>query len=98
MRALPAPHQPPAGFGGVKVGDTVSLEMNDGSRAQFVLARIEEDQLVSPKGERYRRTDIVALKRRAFSPIKTGILAAVAATIVLFIALGAAYGGALDGL
>jgi hypothetical protein len=63
MRALPASPPSAEAFGGVKVGDTVSLEMNDGSRAQFVIARIEEDQLVSPEGERSARSRPVSLRR-----------------------------------
>jgi hypothetical protein len=85
-------------FGPTKAGDRVSVEMRDGRREKFVVSRVEQDELVSTNNARYRRADIVVLKRHAFSPVKTAILAAGIAAGAIIVAVAAAVGSALDGL
>src|SRR4051794_23263610 len=67
MRRIPLTTDPSAlsGVHAVKAGDTVSVEMKDGRRERFRVDRIEGDALVSTRGMRYSRSDIVVLKRRA---------------------------------
>jgi len=77
------------------VGDTVSVEMTDGRHRRFVVSRIEADELVSPRNERYRRSEMLVLKRRSFSGIKTGVLIAGAGAAALLVAIAAAYASLL---
>ncbi len=63
-------------FGKVKSGDRVSVVLKDGRRDQFTVASNDGDTIVSTAGPRYASADIVELKRRSISGIKTGLLAA----------------------
>ena len=99
MRTLSPRSEPSAPvFGPTRPGDRVSVEMKDGRHEKFVVARVEGDELVSTDNARYRRTDIVVLKRHSFSPVKTAILAAGVITVAVLVMIGAAAGSALDGL
>lgn len=91
MRPIPLATAPTdAPFAKVKAGDTVSVQMKDGKRARFVVNRVEEDELVSAHGVRYRSTDVLVLNRRSFSPIKTISLTAGIYAGLMFLAWGAA--------
>jgi hypothetical protein len=96
IRPSGAPAAP--AFGNVKAGDTVSVEMRDGRQARFEVSRIESDELVSVRNDRYRRSEIVVLKRRSFSGLKTGILVAGTSAGILFLVIAAAYGAAISGI
>ena len=85
-------------FGSTRPGDRVFVEMRDGRREKFVVSGVEGDELVSTDNARYRRADIVVLKRHSFSPVKTTILVAGITLAVIIVAIGAAAGSALDGL
>ena len=85
-------------FGSVRGGDTVALVLKDGRKARFVVKQIDGETLVASDGARYARPDIVELKRREFSGVKTGFLiGGIAATTFLFI-LAAAVASSLGGL
>ena len=85
-----------APFGKVKVGDSVSVQMQDGRRERFVVQRVEGDELVSDHGVRYRSSDISILKRRSFSPGKTSALAAGTFVGFLFLSYAAAVGSLMN--
>jgi hypothetical protein len=95
MRLVPPAAAPGAAvFGKVKSGDTVAVLLTDGRRDIFQVASIDGDTIVSTAGPRYVRSDVVELKRRSISGIKTGFLAAgigVGAFFALAAALFLAY-------
>jgi hypothetical protein len=63
-------------FGRIRVGDTVSVRLSNGSEHRFAVAAIEGDTLVGSNGTRVARADIVEAKRRSTSVIKTSFLTA----------------------
>jgi hypothetical protein len=66
------PSAPP--FHGVQAGDIVSVETRDGRRDRFTVQQIDGDVLVADTGARYPHADIVQLRRRTFSPVRTALL------------------------
>jgi hypothetical protein len=67
---------PPPAYGDIRVGDRVSVEMNDGRRESFRVEFLEGDAIVSPSGQRYPRKDMRRLERQHFSHAKTWPLVA----------------------
>ena len=97
-RVQPATTPGAPAFERIQHGDTVSLVMNDGRRARFVVASIEPDTLVSKNGERYARADMRELKQRHMSGVKTGLLIGGIVAGVVLVALGAAYASLVSAL
>jgi uncharacterized lipoprotein YajG len=88
MRTITGVNAPaaPSSFGNIKPGDTVAVQMKDGRRDRFKVARIEGDVLVSSVGARYPRADLTELKQKHFSHAKTWVLiAGIVAFPVLFL-------------
>jgi uncharacterized lipoprotein YajG len=85
-------------FGLVRAGDTVSVVLKDGRKARFVVKEITDAALVSPDGTRYSRDEIVELKRRQFSGVKTGFLIGGIAGTAFFLLVAAAIASSFDNL
>jgi hypothetical protein len=73
MRPVPAVSAPsaPKDFLDIKRGDRVSVEMTDGRRDRFKVQSVEGDALISQTGQRYTRVEMLQLKRKRFSHVKT---------------------------
>ena len=99
MRPVPAVNAPsaPKEFLDIKPGDRVSIELTDGRREHFKVQSVEDDALVSERGQRYPRAEMVQLKRQRFSHAKTWSLvgASVFAVVVIY---GIAAASAIDDL
>ena len=65
-----------APFGPVKAGDSVALQLRDGRKEKLKVQSLEGENLVATTGQRYSRGDIVELKRKSTSPLKTTLLIA----------------------
>ncbi len=99
MRPVPAVSAPsaPKEFLDIKPGDRVSVELTDGRRDRFKVQSVENDALISDRGERYARAEMRELKRQRFSHAKTWSLvgASVFAVVVIY---GIAVASAVDDL
>ena len=99
MRPVPAVSAPsaPKEFLDIKPGDRVSVELTDGRRDRFKVQRVEDDVLISERGERYARAEMLQLKHQRFSHAKTWSLvgASVVAVLVMY---GIAVASAVDDL
>lgn len=71
-------------FPGVKAGDTVAVVLKDGRQDRFVVASVEGDSLISTAGPRYTRAEIVGIRRRSISALKTTLLVTGVAAGALF--------------
>jgi protein involved in polysaccharide export with SLBB domain len=58
----------------VSPGDEVRVTTRDGRRAQFTVQAVDTAGIIARDGPRFELTDIVALERRQFSGVKTGLL------------------------
>lgn len=72
LRPTGSPSAPP--FHGVQAGDLVSVETRDGRHDRFTVQQIDGDVLVADTGARYALADVVRLRRRSFSPVRTALL------------------------
>ena len=56
--------------------DSVALQLRDGRKEKLKVQSLEGENLVATTGQRYSRGDIVELKRKSTSPLKTTLLIA----------------------
>ena len=95
MRTIARVSDPNAApFGLVKSGDHVALRLRDGRSETLIVQSVTAENLVSTSGHQYARNDIVELKRRSRSTMKSTLLVSGIAvgTIFLVAALVAASG------
>jgi hypothetical protein len=94
VRAVSAPSAPKE-FLDIKPGDHVSVEMSDGRRDRFRVQSVEAGALIAEGGQRYTRAEMLQLKRKRFSHVKTWTL--VGATVFAgFVLYGIAVVSAVD--
>ena len=75
-------------FGPVQAGDSVIVQTRDGARASFIVQRIDGEALIAADGQRYLRSDLVRVERKAFSGPKTaGLVAGIAAGVFVVVSV-----------
>jgi hypothetical protein len=75
MRAVPVNvGSSPEPLGAIKVGDTVSVRLRDGSEHRFVVGGRSAEALIAKDGSRVAWSDIVEARRRTSSVAKNTFL------------------------
>lgn len=81
-----SPGEPP--FGPVQAGDNVIVQTRDGARASFIVQRIDGEALIASDSQRYLRSDLVRVERKAFSGPKTaGLIAGIAGGVFVVVSV-----------
>ena len=98
IRGANAPTAPQA-YRNISPGDHLWVEMRDGRRVQFRVQRADDQAIIAENGERYPRAEILTLKQRRFSHVKTWSLVGGVGVGVVFViaALSAIVAGDLLG-
>jgi len=58
----------------VKTGDHLEVRLRDGRRVSFTVASVDASGIAADDGTRYEARDVIAVKRRKFSVLKTSLL------------------------
>ena len=95
VRAVSAPSAPKE-FLDIKPGDRISVEMTDGRRDHFQVQSVDGDALISERGQRYTRAEMLELKRKRFSHAKTWSLVGAGVFVAGFVLYGIAVASLID--